>query len=66
MSLDAIADGLRRADPDRFAAAMAAPPAARAGLLALYSVNIDMARAPWASAEPLVAEMRVQWWGDAA
>jgi phytoene/squalene synthetase len=66
ISLAEVADAVRRADPDRFAAAMAAPPERRAGLLALYAVNLEIARAPWASAEPLVAEMRLQWWRDAA
>lgn len=51
-------------DPARFAAAMAAPVAARNGLMALYALNLELARAPWASAEPMIAEMRVQWWVD--
>jgi phytoene/squalene synthetase len=66
MSLAAIGEAVRQGDPDRFAAAMAAPPEGRARLLPLYAVNLEIARAPWASAEPLVAEMRLQWWCDAA
>lgn len=65
MSLDACADLVARGDPDRFAAVMAAPLAARAPLLVLYAFNLEVARAPWASAEPLVAQMRLQWWRDA-
>lgn len=52
-------------DPDRFAATLAAPAAARPRLWPLYALNLEVARAPWASAEPLVAEMRLQWWIDA-
>ena len=57
---------VERADLARFAAVMAAPPGLRADLFTLYAFNLEVARAPWASAEPLVAEMRLQWWRDAA
>ncbi len=65
MTLAACADIVRRGDPDRFLAAMAAPPAARAVLFPLYAFNVEVARAPWVTAEPLIAEMRLQWWRDA-
>lgn len=64
MSLDACAELVARADPDRFATVMAAPREARARLLPLYAYNLEIARAPWASAEPMIAEMRLQWWVD--
>ncbi|NHX28333.1 squalene/phytoene synthase family protein, partial [Escherichia coli] len=56
---------VERGDPDRFAATMAAPPAARAVLFPLYAFNIEVARAPWVASEPMIAEMRLQWWRDA-
>ena len=56
---------VERGDPDRFAATMAAPVAARRILFPLYAFNLEIARAPWISAEPLIAEMRLQWWRDA-
>ena len=59
------AERLAAADPDRFAAVMACPVPDRPALFALYAANLALAQAPWASAEPLVAEMRVQWWIDA-
>ncbi|MFC6687247.1 squalene/phytoene synthase family protein [Jhaorihella thermophila] len=62
--LAACADLVRRGDPDRFLAAMAAPVAARAVLFPLYAFNVEISRAPWASAEPMIAEMRLQWWRD--
>ena len=65
MSLDACADLVSRADPDRFAAALAAPVAARRVLLPLYAFNVEISRAPWVTREPMIAEMRLQWWRDA-
>ncbi|MEI6100030.1 MAG: squalene/phytoene synthase family protein, partial [Alphaproteobacteria bacterium] len=64
MTLQACAALVERADPDRFAATMAAPPAARAALWPLYAFNIEVARAPWVTNEPLIAEMRLQFWRD--
>ena len=65
MSLQACADLVQRGDPDRFAAAMAAPVAARKVLFPLYAFNLEVARAPWVTEEPMIAEMRLQWWRDA-
>ncbi len=64
MTVAACAALVQRGDPDRFLAAMAAPPVARAALFPLYAFNLEVARAPWASAEPMIAEMRLQWWRD--
>lgn len=65
MSLQACADLVQRGDPDRFAAALAAPVAARKVLFPLYAFNLEVARAPWVTEEPMIAEMRLQWWRDA-
>ena len=65
MSLQACADIVRKADPDRFAAAMAAPVEARRVLFPLYAFNVEVARAPWVTSEPMIGEMRLQWWRDA-
>jgi phytoene synthase len=64
MRLPPLAETLRRGDPDRFLALMAAPPAARGRLLPLYAFNLEVARAPWVTAERIIAEMRLQWWRD--
>ncbi|QYK40156.1 MAG: squalene/phytoene synthase family protein [Paracoccaceae bacterium] len=64
MTIDACAALVERGDPDRFAAVMAAPVAARARLFPLYAFNLEVARAPWVTAEPMIAEMRLQWWRD--
>ena len=65
MSLEACAALVERGDPDRHLAVMAAPPEARARLWPIYAMNVEAARAPWLTAEPLIAEMRLQWWRDA-
>ncbi|MEM9426674.1 MAG: squalene/phytoene synthase family protein [Pseudomonadota bacterium] len=65
MSLQACADIVAKGDPDRFRAAMAAPVAARKMLFPLYAFNVEVARAPWVGSEPMIGEMRLQWWRDA-
>ncbi|MDN5786093.1 squalene/phytoene synthase family protein [Pseudorhodobacter sp.] len=56
---------VERGDPVRFQAVMAAPVAVRRALLPLYAFNLELAQAPWVSKEPMIAEMRLQWWRDA-
>lgn len=65
MSLQACADIVAKGDPDRFRAAMAAPVIARKVLFPLYAFNVEVARAPWVGSEPMIGEMRLQWWRDA-
>jgi len=65
MTLAACADIVAKGDPDRFRAVMSVPLAARERLLPLYAFNVEVARAPWVTEEPLIAEMRLQWWRDA-
>ena len=64
MTLQACADIVAKGDPDRFAAAMVAPIEARRILFPLYAFNVEVARAPWVTQEPMIAEMRLQWWRD--
>lgn len=64
MTIHACAALVQRGDPDRFAAVMAAPVADRANLFVLYAFNLEIARAPWVTREPVIAEMRLQWWRD--
>jgi len=65
VSFEACAAIVERADPDRFLATMAAPVAARRVLFPLYAFNVEVSRAPWVTEEPMIAEMRLQWWRDA-
>ena len=62
--LKACAALVERADPSRFRAAMAVPVVARRILFPLYAFNVEVARAPWVTQEPMIAEMRLQWWRD--
>lgn len=64
MSFEACAALVERADPERFAAAMATPLPARRVLVPIYAFLAEVSRAPYLTAEPLIAEMRLQWWRD--
>jgi phytoene synthase len=65
MSVESVAGLVERGDPERYRTTMAAPLAARPGLLALYAFNLEVARAAWVASEPLLAAIRLQWWQDA-
>lgn len=64
MTPQACAALVEAGDPDRFLATMAAPAGIRDRLWPLYAANLEIARAPWSSPEPMVSEMRLQWWID--
>ena len=65
MSAQACAKIVRIGDPDRFLATMAAPDIMRPAMFAIYAFNVEVSRAPWLTREPMIAEMRLQWWRDA-
>lgn len=65
MSLAACADLVRRGDADRWLSLSTVSVAARERLLPLYAFNLEVARAPWISSEPMIGQMRLQWWRDA-
>ncbi|SFR50493.1 squalene/phytoene synthase family protein [Litoreibacter janthinus] len=65
MSLEACRSLVERADPDRFAAAQLGTEAAQKVMWPLYAMNVEVSRAPWVTQEPMIAEMRLQWWRDA-
>lgn len=64
MTLDVCTALVRSEDPDRFGAVLVAEPQDRPALMTLYALNLGIARAPFQSNEPLLAEMRLQWWVD--
>lgn len=64
MTLEACTEALRQHDPDRFGAVLVAQVQDRPALVTLYALNLEIARAPFQSAEPMLAEMRLQWWVD--
>ena len=55
---------VRKGDPVRFRTALFAPPDAREGLFALYAFNLEIAKIAPMVSEPMVGEIRLQWWRD--
>lgn len=56
---------LSRTDPDRWLSSrFAAGREARRALVAIYAFDNQLARAPRAASNPLVAEMRLAWWRE--
>lgn len=64
MSINACAALVEAGDPERFLAAMAAPADVRGALFVLYALNLEVAKAPFVTKEPMIAEMRLQFWRD--
>lgn len=64
MSVNACAALVEAGDPERFLAAMAAPVEVRKRLFVLYALNLEVAKAPFVTKEPMIAEMRLQFWRD--
>ena len=63
---DAIAASARAGEPDRYLAALLAPPSARPHLLALAAFLSELARVPArVRREPAMGQIRLQWWRDA-
>ena len=63
---DAVAASARSGEPDRYLAALLAPPDARPHLLALAAFSSELARVPsLVTREPAMGEIRLQWWRDA-
>jgi NADH dehydrogenase [ubiquinone] 1 alpha subcomplex assembly factor 6 len=62
--LSYCAEQVRLYDHDRFMTAIFAPAAAREHLFALYAFNIELAKVREIVSEPLIGQMRLQWWRD--
>lgn len=62
--LSGVARLVRRRDPDRFLATLFAPPERREDLLALYAFNYEVAKTREVVSEPMLGEIRLQWWRD--
>jgi len=56
---------VRRHDRDRFLTALFAPSDRRESLFALYAFNFELAHAREAVSEPMMGQIRLQWWRDA-
>ena len=55
---------VRQGDPERFRDALFAPPDQREGLFALYAFNLELAKIAPMVSEPMLGEIRLQWWRD--
>ncbi|WP_371168763.1 squalene/phytoene synthase family protein [Aliiroseovarius sp. 2305UL8-7] len=60
----ACAEMVQQGDPDRFLATMTGHVEERKRLFPLYAFNLETARAPYMSQEPMVAMIRLQFWRD--
>src|SRR4051812_807159 len=56
---------VRRHDRDRFLTALFAPAARREDLLALYAFNFEVAKTREVVTEPMLGQIRLQWWREA-
>lgn len=55
---------VRRYDRDRFVTALFAPPGPREDLFTLYAFNTEIARIRETVSEPMLGQIRLQWWRD--
>ena len=55
---------VRENDPDRYLTAMLASPSYREHLFALYAFNVEIAKIREVVSEPMLGEIRLQWWRD--
>ena len=59
------ADQVRRYDHDRYLCALFAPEPSRPHLFALYAFNIEVAKVREVIREPMMGQIRLQWWREA-
>src|SRR5579884_445292 len=63
-NLSPVAALVRRHDRDRYQTALFAPAERREALFALYAFNYEIARVREAASEPILGQMRLQWWRE--
>ena len=63
--LSAVGQLALEGDEDRFRAALFAPAEVREGMFAVIALNVELAKIPLTVSEPLLGEIRLQWWSDA-
>ena len=64
-TLSACAAQVRSYDHDRFLCALFAPADRREDLFALYAFNLEIAKTREVVSEPMLGQIRLQWWRDA-
>lgn len=63
--LAACAEIVRRHDRERYLVALFAEPTARDGLFALLAANHEIAKTAEVVSEPMIGQIRLQWWREA-
>ncbi len=63
-SFEACAKAIRKYDPDRYFSALFAPAEKRPFLFALYALNHELAHVVESVREPMIGEIRLQWWRE--
>lgn len=63
--LSYCAEELRARDRDRFLLCLFAPPSRREALFALYAFNLEVAKTAEIVSEPMLGQIRLQWWREA-
>src|SRR6266700_4185448 len=62
--LSPVAALVRRHDRDRFQTALFAPADRREALFALYAFNYEIARVRESVTQPMLGQIRLQWWRE--
>ncbi len=62
---DACLVALSKGDPERYWACLFSPASHRGALAALYAFNLEIARTRDLVSEPMIGEIRLQWWREA-
>ena len=64
-NLDIILPRIEAADPDRLRASKLADAKGRADLAWIYAFHLELAKVPELVSEPMIGEIRYQWWREA-
>lgn len=65
LAFERAAEALRILDRDRYLTTLFAPATSRPYLTALYAFNAEVARVRDTVSDPMLGEIRLQWWRDA-
>jgi NADH dehydrogenase [ubiquinone] 1 alpha subcomplex assembly factor 6 len=63
--LSPLVEDVRRYDHDRYLASLFAPAEKRDALIALLGFNLEVAKVREVTSEPLLGQIRLQWWREA-
>ncbi len=58
-------EALKKADPDRYRAALMSNPQGRDDLLILYAFHYELSKVPDVTSEPMLGQIRYEWWREA-